>query len=464
VGTYNHAVRKLVVSSGAVATVPSSAAGFTEPTGVALDTVKGLAYIVDFGNHTVRKLTVPSGSMPTSVAGLEGSDGSADGSGSAARFNGPRGITLDAAQGFIFIVEWGNHTVRKLVVSSGAVTTVAGLAGVSGSADGSGSAARFKNPIGITLDVDQGVAYIADTWNHAVRKLVVSSRAVTTVAGLAGFSGIADGSGSAARFNAPMGIALDLIQGVAFLTDTYNHAVRKLILASGAVTTVAGLKGTSGSADSSDGAARFNSPRGIVLDTVQGVAYIVDSYNHVVRKMVLPCGLDTRYSETGTGSCKTCGAGSYTKGGDEGTHTSCSPCPKKNSKCDGSSVPTKCLAGQTSTAGSSACEACPEGSYRGTNHDDDDCKHCADGWEPNGDQSGCVKPDGGIDWQDPAIVGPIIGGVCAIVAAAVGVWKCKKRGDGKKASHRVSGNSDNDNDKSTPAPELAPKRTNTAAV
>jgi hypothetical protein len=93
-------------------------------------------------------------------------------------------------------------------------------------------------------------------------------------------------------------------------------------------------------------------------------------------------------------------------------------------------------------AGASACVACPEGSYRGTT--DDECKHCPDGRDPSGDQSGCVS-------TNTDIIVAAITAVGGIVAAAVGAWTCKKRSDAKKASQRVPGNSDNGNDKSAPA-------------
>ena len=132
----------------------------------------------------------------TTLAGRAGSAGSADGTGSAARFYYPRGVAVDSA-GNVYVADTGNHTIRK-VTPAGVVTTLAGLAGSSGSADGTGSAARFNYPPGVAVD-SAGNVYVADTGNHTIRK-VTPAGVVTTLAGLAGSSGSADGTGSAARF------------------------------------------------------------------------------------------------------------------------------------------------------------------------------------------------------------------------------------------------------------------------
>src|SRR5437667_73792 len=131
--------------------------------------------------------------------------GSVDGMGSSARFAGPSGVAVDSA-GNIYVADYGNHTIRK-VTPAGVVTTLAGVAGSSGSADGTGSDARFNGPLGVAMDSADNV-YVADSGNNTIRK-VTPTGVVTTLAGLAGNLGSTDGTGSAAQFYFPAGVALD---------------------------------------------------------------------------------------------------------------------------------------------------------------------------------------------------------------------------------------------------------------
>ncbi|MCX6908003.1 MAG: hypothetical protein NTY01_08170, partial [Verrucomicrobia bacterium] len=149
--------------------------------------------------------------------------GTNDGTGSAARFNWPVFLAVDSA-GNVFVADYHNHTVRK-VTAEGVVTTLAGLAGNPGSADGTGSAARFNGPYGLAVD-SAGNVFVADLYNHTIRK-VSAAGVVTTLAGSAGNPGSADGTGSAARFNGPGGVAMDSA-GNMFVADVWNHTIRKV--------------------------------------------------------------------------------------------------------------------------------------------------------------------------------------------------------------------------------------------
>jgi hypothetical protein len=158
----------------------------------------------------------------TTLAGLAGSTGSADGTGSAARFTEPYGVAVDSA-GNVYVADTYNHTIRK-VTPAGVVTTLAGLARSIGSADGTGSAARFFYPYGVAVD-SGGNVYVADSYNNTIRK-VTPAGVVTTLAGLAGSPGSADGTGSAARFTHPFGVAVDSA-GNFYVADRDNHTIRK---------------------------------------------------------------------------------------------------------------------------------------------------------------------------------------------------------------------------------------------
>ena len=274
-----------------------SATRFFSPQGVAVDSA-GNVYVADFRNCTIRKVT--PGGVVTTLAGLAGSSGSADSTGSDARFEYPYGVAVDSA-GNVYVADTSNSTIRK-VTPAGVVTTLAGLAGSSGSANGTGSAARFKNPWGVAVD-SAGTVYVADTWNSTIRK-VTPGGVVTTLAGLAGTYGSADGTGSAARFDATYGVAVDNA-GNLYVADG-NQAIRKVTPA-GLVTTLAGTL-SYGSANGTGSAARFFKPSGVAVDSA-GNVYVADYYNSTIRK-VTPGGVVTTLagvarspgSDDGTGS------------------------------------------------------------------------------------------------------------------------------------------------------------------
>src|SRR5207245_1130651 len=249
-------------------------------TGVAVDGA-GNIYVADSGNYTIRKVT--SCGIVSTLAGLAGSIGSADGTGSDARFDFPVGVAVDSA-GNVYVGDSGNHTIRK-ITPSGVVSTLAGVAGSSGSVDGASSAARFYQPAGTAVDTT-GNVYVADSGNYTIRKITPSG-VVSTLAGVAGSSGSADGTGSAARFYNPRGVAVDSAGNV-YVADTQNYTIRKITPAA-VVSTLAGLAGSSGSVDGTGSAARFYNPIGVAVDSA-GNVYVADALNHTIRK-ITPAGV-----------------------------------------------------------------------------------------------------------------------------------------------------------------------------
>ncbi len=287
--TNNNTIRK-ITPTGAVSTFAGKAgshgsadgtggnARFEFPCSVAVDSA-GNVYVVDCVNCTIRKIT-PTG-VVTTFAGRAGSSGSADGAGNIARFYFPSGVAVDSA-GNVYVADSDNDTIRK-ITPAGLVSTLAGLAGNSGSADGTGNAARFSYPFGVAAD-GTGNVYVADLDNDTIRK-VTPTGLVSTLAGLAGSSGSADGAGSTARFNAPAGVAVDGVGNV-YVADSSNHTIRK-VTPTNIVCTWAGLAESSGSTDGTGNAARFSYPFGVAVDS-SGNVYVVDSENHTIRKVAPP--------------------------------------------------------------------------------------------------------------------------------------------------------------------------------
>ena len=187
----------------------------------------------------------------------------------------------------MYVADWLNQTISKVVVATGDTTTLAGSAGVVGAANGVGAVARFRSPNHITTD---GVnLYLTDSENNTIRKIVISSGEVSTVAGTAGVIGAADGIGSAATFNYPNGIATDGHN--LYITESNNHTIRKIVISTGAVTTLAGKIGVKGSTDGIGDNSSFSFPDGITTDGKN--LYVSDAGNHEIRKIVISTGVVT---------------------------------------------------------------------------------------------------------------------------------------------------------------------------
>lgn len=296
----NHTIRKVVVATGEVTTFagvagsPGAANGvgntarFRTPIGLALDS-SGSLFVADAGNATIRRIELAT-RVVTTLAGLAGFPGSADGTGAVARFREPYGVAADSA-GNLFVADTGNHILRRIVVDTAVVTTLAGST-PAGYADGLGSQARFFFPYDVTRD-GAGDLWVADGYNHAIRRVVVSTAAVSTPAG-GGGPGSVDGVGPAARFYYPGGLVAGGA-GDLYLVDRFNHTIRSIALATRTVTTLAGSPGMEGMDDGTGAAARFRYPHGVAPDGA-GNLYVADSYNHTIRKLVIATGEVTTFA------------------------------------------------------------------------------------------------------------------------------------------------------------------------
>jgi hypothetical protein len=266
-----------------------NAARFSGPNAVAVDGA-GNIYVADTYSQTIRKVTASGG--VTTVAGLPGVSGTNDGTGSAARFNFPWGVAV-GTNGNLFVADTYNDTIREVIPvgTNWVVSTIAGLAGSPGGGDGTNSGAQFDNPQGIAVDTN-GNVYVADTYDETIRKLtpVGTNWVVKTLAGQAGIGGHHDGTNGDARFSIPEAVAVDSASNL-YVAEFDSDTIRKVTPTgtNWVVTTIAGSAGApAGSVDGTNGAARFAEPSGVAVDS-HGNVYVADTYNATIR-LVAPSG------------------------------------------------------------------------------------------------------------------------------------------------------------------------------
>ena len=272
---------------------PANAAKIDEPAGIALDS-KGNIYFADRNNHAIRKVTRSSGYI-TTVAG-DGTSGhfGDDGPATAATFDNPSGVAIDTV-GNIYISDTFNYVIRKVSIGTGIITRVAGMYSQDGYTGDGGPAksAHLNNPEGVAVDI-LGQIYIADTYNHAIR-IVSTTGIITTLAGngTSGYCGD-NGHAASAMLSYPFGVAVDL-DGNIYIADSFNHIIRRVDTSTGIITTVAGTYGKRGGY-SGDGLAAtlalLNVPHDVAVDDA-GNILIADNYNSAVRIITGSTGIIT---------------------------------------------------------------------------------------------------------------------------------------------------------------------------
>jgi sugar lactone lactonase YvrE len=224
------------------------------------------------------------------IAGQVGHSGSEDGPGLAARFQSPGGIAIDN-NGNLFIADTGNNTIRK-ITPDGIVSTVAGHPGKPAETDGVGDAARFLAPLGIAVD-RFGNIYVAEFATDTIRK-ITSESVVTTLAGAANVPGSENGIGAQAHFRNPWALAVNR-GGNLFISDKSNFTIREMT-PTGRVSVFAGSPGKAGDTDGFGGFARFGDPHGLAVDSA-GNVYVADSANNAIRKIASSGETTSFYTE-----------------------------------------------------------------------------------------------------------------------------------------------------------------------
>jgi sugar lactone lactonase YvrE len=287
----NNRIRRLNLATSTVTTyagngtgnaidgISTNTASITSPEAMAIDSA-GTLYYCDRNFHRVRKITT-AGSV-VSIVGSSTANGSADGIGAGALLTYPSGICIDSTGTNAYITEYNNNWVRRVVLATGQVIRLAG-SGSTGSNDAVGVLATFNGPTGICIDNTNTNLYVCDQANNRIRQIVIATSNVTTLAG-SGTPAFADGTGGGASFSLPRQICFN--SGNVFITDFNNNRIRRIVVSTGVVTTIAGSV-TASSVDGAGASASFNGPFGITIDSAGTNLYIGDYSSHCIRRIRL---------------------------------------------------------------------------------------------------------------------------------------------------------------------------------
>jgi sugar lactone lactonase YvrE len=286
-------------SGGGISSITSTTGNLSNSRGLAVDSSRNV-FIADAGHHVIREANRSTGLL-TSIVGTLSSNGySGDGGpATSAKLNFPQGVALDSA-GNLFIADTGNNVIREIAATTQVISTIAGT-GIAGFAGDNGGAtvATLNAPLAVALDSSGTLLYIADTGNNVIRKVVLSTGVITTVAGTGAQCHIPNpptattcgdgGLATSANLNNPQSVALDS-SGNLYIADTANFVIREV--SGGNISTVAGSYVAGGGCQTTTScnnagpatSAQLNNPQGVAVDS-SGNIYIADTGNNIIRKV-----------------------------------------------------------------------------------------------------------------------------------------------------------------------------------
>lgn len=259
-------------------------AQFNGPTFGALDSSLNNLYVSDCDNHVICKIDLFINQV-TILCGTPGKRGWKDGAGSEARFYYPQGLALDEKERTLYVSDSINQVIRSVSLVDGTVSTIVGNQGVIGNKNGFGKDATLYFPKGLALDSISNFLYVVDTGSNSIRRVLLKERRVETLCGT-GKEGFKDGPFEEVLFNAPCDIALNLETQELYVADLENHVIRLISLENRTVKTLCGIPGVKGYKNGSLNEAKFRHPRGLALDAYSQCLYVNDN-NHIIRKISL---------------------------------------------------------------------------------------------------------------------------------------------------------------------------------
>ena len=286
----------LIFSLTAIAQISALTVPLILPSAIVFDAAGNL-YFAETANHIIRKVDTTGHITTIAGTGVQGFSGDT-GPATSATLDSPQGLALDLANN-LYIADTHNHRIRKLNLTTGILTTIAGTTPGFFGDTGLATSAQLNLPTALALDSANNL-YLADAGNHRIRKISAATGIITTIAGtgMQGFSG--DNTlATAANLDSPSGLALDSANNL-YLADTHNHRIRKITAATGILTTIAG-DGTQGFAGDTTAATTANLalPHGLTIDS-SGNIYLADTANHRIRRIDATTGVITTVAGDGT--------------------------------------------------------------------------------------------------------------------------------------------------------------------
>jgi DNA-binding beta-propeller fold protein YncE len=342
-------------------------ASFRSPQGVSISPDGTFALVADVNNHRIRRVSIATGSVTTLAGSVAGH---ADGVGTQASFKYPQGVSISPDGMFALVAETGNALIRHVSIATGSVTTLAG-SGNSTFADGVGTQASFDYPQGVSISPDGTYALVADSNNRRIRRVSIATGSVTTLVG--SVQGFADGVGSQASFGFPEGVSISPDGTYALVADLSNHRIRRVSIATGNVTTLAGS--VYGFADGVGTQVRFGFPEGVSISPDGTYALVADGDNTRIRRVSIPTGSVTTLfgiDVAAVGGISFSPASSlvlltYPAANTLVRLSLFNACPAGSFCPQGSSIPTSCAVGSycplTGLSAASAQSTCPSAGY-----------------------------------------------------------------------------------------------------